>query len=161
MGEGGGRTYDDDEPHELSVGALSAFTRDDVPLLRGADDDLRGVNLLLTELVVSSQLRHGDAITRQTLNKRNNHSSKTLEIMGSIVGDRSGAAHLAEASHHLLYEGAHRSNIDDFEIIHIDGSVHVYMLPDLSQHCHQCDVGLTGSLRTEERQDSPKKDVTL
>lgn len=56
--------------------------------------------------------------------------------MSSILTNQCGAAHLAKTSHHLLYEGAHRCNIDDFKIIHIDGSVHVYMLPDFSQHCH-------------------------
>lgn len=63
-------THDDNEPHKLSVGPLSTFTCDDIPFLRGADDNLRGVNLLLTELVVSSQLRHCDAITCQTLKKK-------------------------------------------------------------------------------------------
>lgn len=61
------RTYNDDEPHELGVGALSTFTGDDVPLLRRAHDDLSGVYLLFAELVVSRQLGHDDAVTRQAL----------------------------------------------------------------------------------------------
>ena len=61
------RTYYDDEPHELGVGALASLARDDVPLLRGADDDLGGVDLLLTELVVPGQLRDCDAVAGQAL----------------------------------------------------------------------------------------------
>lgn len=63
----GQRTHNDDEPHKLGVGTLSTFACDDVPFLWGADDDLCGVYLLFTELVVSCQLRHYDAITCQAL----------------------------------------------------------------------------------------------
>ena len=35
---------DDDETDELSVSLLSALSRDDVPFLRSANDDLRGLN---------------------------------------------------------------------------------------------------------------------
>lgn len=61
-------TYNDNEPHKLSVGTLSTFTCDDIPFLRGTDDNLCGINLLFAELVVSRQLRHCYAITCQTLN---------------------------------------------------------------------------------------------
>ena len=60
-------TYDDDEPYELGVGALAPLAGDDVPLLWGADDDLRGVDLLLAQLVVSGQLRDRDAVAGQAL----------------------------------------------------------------------------------------------
>lgn len=63
-------TYNDDEAHQLGVGALATFPSDDVPFLRGADDDLSGVDLLFTELVVSGQLRHDDAVACKTLRKR-------------------------------------------------------------------------------------------
>lgn len=62
-------TYYDNKPHKLGVGTLSTFTGDDVPFLRGADDDLSGINLLFAELMVSCQLRHCDAVTRQALRK--------------------------------------------------------------------------------------------
>lgn len=70
-------THNDDEPHELGVGALSAFTGDDVPFLGGADDDLSGVYLLFAELVVSRQLRHCDTVTCQTLKRQTEESDLT------------------------------------------------------------------------------------
>lgn len=61
------KTYNDNEAHELGVGTISAFPSDDVPFFRGANYDLGGIDLLFTELVVSCQLRHCDAVTRQSL----------------------------------------------------------------------------------------------
>lgn len=69
-------TYNDNEPHKLSIGTLSTFTCDDIPFLRGADDNLCGINFLFAELVVSSKLRHCNAITCQTLNQKNKNNSK-------------------------------------------------------------------------------------
>lgn len=39
-----------------------------------------------------------------------------------------GRTYLAKTSHHLLYERAHGCNVDYFEVIHIYGSIHVYVL---------------------------------
>ena len=55
-------TYDDDEPNKLSVGLLAPLPGDDVPLLRGADNDLGGCDLVLGQLVVTGQLGYCDAI---------------------------------------------------------------------------------------------------
>lgn len=63
-------THNNDEAHELRVGPLAAFPRDDVPLLRRADDDLGGVDLLLAQLVVARQLGHGDAVGCKALKGR-------------------------------------------------------------------------------------------
>lgn len=54
--------------------------------------------------------------------------------------------HLTKTSHHLLYQWAHRSNIDDFEVIYIYGSIQVYVLPNFPQHSHQGNIGLSSSL---------------
>lgn len=65
--EARGPTHQDNEAHQLGVGALPSFARDDVPFLRGADDDLGGVDFFLAQLVVASQLSHGDAVSGQAL----------------------------------------------------------------------------------------------
>lgn len=63
------------------------------------------------------------------------------------------AAYLTKTSHHLLHEGPHGCDVDDFEIVHIDCAIHVYMLPNFSQHRHQGNVGFTSSLYTKHHQD--------
>jgi hypothetical protein len=55
-------TYKDHEFHKLSVGPLSPFAGDDVPLLWRADNDLGVVDLFTRQLVVASQLGHFDAV---------------------------------------------------------------------------------------------------
>lgn len=60
-------THQDDQPHQLGVGAFSSLAGDDVPLLWGADDDLGSADLLLAQLVIPRQFGHVDAITRQAL----------------------------------------------------------------------------------------------
>lgn len=62
-------THQDDEAHQLGIGALPSLAGDDVPFFRGADDDLRSIDLLLTQLVVSSQFGHVDAVCGQALGK--------------------------------------------------------------------------------------------
>lgn len=47
---------DDEQAHELRVGAITTLTSDDVPLLGRGDNDLRGVNLALCHVHVTSQL---------------------------------------------------------------------------------------------------------
>lgn len=59
--------YQNDEPHKLGVGTLPTLTGNDVPLLRGADDDLSGTDLLLAQLVVTSQFCNSNAICGQAL----------------------------------------------------------------------------------------------
>lgn len=45
---------------------------------------------------------------------------------------KNNKSHLTKASHHLLYQRAHRSHIDDLEVVQVDGSVQVDVLADLS-----------------------------
>ena len=45
-------------------------------------------------------------------------------------------AHLAKASDHLLYQRAHGCNVDDLEVIQVDGSVQVDVLSDFPKHGH-------------------------
>lgn len=55
--------------------------------------------------------------------------------------------YLSKAAHHFLYQGTHGSNVDDFKIINIDCAVHVDVLADLSEHCHERNVGFASTLR--------------
>ena len=77
--------HQDDEPHELGVGAFPALAGNDVPLLGGADDDLGGADLLLTQLVVASQLRNSDAICGQALSEG---KARQARMLGGGVGAR-------------------------------------------------------------------------
>lgn len=56
-------------------------------------------------------------------------------------------SYLSETAHHLLHQRPHGSDVDDLEVVHIDGAVHVDVLPYLSEHAHQGHVGLAGTLR--------------
>ena len=46
---------DDNQTDKLSESPLSSLTCDDVPFLRGTDDDLSAVNLFFIKVVVSCQ----------------------------------------------------------------------------------------------------------
>lgn len=70
--------HQDDESHELGVGPLPTLAGNDVPLLRGADDDLSGADLLLAQLVVSSQFCNSDAVRGQALGVGKAHQAKML-----------------------------------------------------------------------------------
>lgn len=59
--------YQNDEPHKLGVGTLPTLAGNDVPLLRGADNDLSGTDLLLAQLVVASQFCNSNAVCGQAL----------------------------------------------------------------------------------------------
>ena len=60
-------THNDDEANELGVRPLPALPCDYVPFLWRANDDLGGCNLLLVQLVVSSQFAHCDIVAGQAL----------------------------------------------------------------------------------------------
>ena len=47
---------DDEQAHELRVGAVAALARDDVPLLRRGHNDLGGIDLALGHVHVTCQL---------------------------------------------------------------------------------------------------------
>ena len=68
-------TYDDDQSDQLSVRLLAPFAGDDVPLLRGADDDLCGSDLVFGQLVVTGQLGHCDTIGVQPLLRTNSQTN--------------------------------------------------------------------------------------
>ena len=59
---------DDDQLHQLSVGPLSTLAGYDIPLLRSANQNLGGLDLLPGQLVVSRQFGHFDAVRLQSLN---------------------------------------------------------------------------------------------
>mmetsp|Transcript_38207 Transcript_38207/g.95019 ORF Transcript_38207/g.95019 Transcript_38207/m.95019 type:complete len:205 (-) Transcript_38207:1349-1963(-) len=80
----------DDQAHQPGVRAVPTLPRDDVPLFRRGDNHLRRGNLLLAELVVTSQLTHGDSVRLQTF---------------------------AEIEHHFLDERFHWRDVHDFELI--------------------------------------------
>lgn len=50
-----------------------------------------------------------------------------------------------------MYQRAHGCDVDDFEVIHVDGSVHVDVLSDFSKHGHQSHVGLASTLCLQRR----------
>mmetsp|Transcript_29704 Transcript_29704/g.63180 ORF Transcript_29704/g.63180 Transcript_29704/m.63180 type:complete len:350 (-) Transcript_29704:240-1289(-) len=80
---------DDDQADELRVGTLVAgLPRDDVPLLRGGDDDLCLVDLRLCEIDVAAELADDDAVALQALR---------------------------ETRHHLLHKGLHGRHVDNLE----------------------------------------------
>lgn len=54
--------------------------------------------------------------------------------------------HLSKAAYHLLYQGPHRSYVDDLEVIHVDSAIHVDVFSYLSEHTHQSHIGLAGTL---------------
>ena len=66
---------EDDQPDQLSVGPLASLPRDDVPLLRGADNHLGLVDLLLAQLAVSCQLGHCQPVFLKTLAEASGHFS--------------------------------------------------------------------------------------
>ena len=62
-------THNNNEADELCVGPFPTLPGDDVPLLWRAHDDLGGSDLLLVQLVVSSQLTHLHLVAAETLDK--------------------------------------------------------------------------------------------
>lgn len=46
---------------------------------------------------------------------------------------------------YLLNKGLHGGHVNDLEGVHVDGTVLLAVLPDLVEHGHQGDVGLTGA----------------
>mmetsp|Transcript_8053 Transcript_8053/g.30236 ORF Transcript_8053/g.30236 Transcript_8053/m.30236 type:complete len:1031 (+) Transcript_8053:3808-6900(+) len=124
---------DDDQPNELRVGAVSALSRDDVPLLRRRHDDLRICNLGLRQALVSAELLDLDAVVLQALPK---------------------------VHHHFLNKRLHGSNVDDLERVkivpvHVLGSLRgATILPNDVQHAHHGAVGLTTPRGRAEQQVS-------
>lgn len=55
-------------------------------------------------------------------------------------------SYLSKTAHHLLHQRPHGGDVDDLEVVHVDGAVHVNVLPYLSEHTHQGHVGLPGTL---------------
>ena len=58
-------------------------------------------------------------------------------------------SHLPEVAHHLLYQRAHGSHIDNLELIRVDGAISIDVLAYLSHHSEQSYVRLTSTLHTE------------
>ena len=91
---------DDDQAHELRVRAVAALARDDVPLLRRRDDDLRRLDLRDRQRLVARQLADLHAVRREAL---------------------------AEVEHDLLHEGLHRRDVDDLERVEVDAAARVVL----------------------------------
>lgn len=82
--------HQNDKPHELGVGALPTLASNDVPLLRGTDDDLSGADLLLAQLVVTSQFCNSDAVCGQALGGGKACQVKMLaEGLGTKLSEKS------------------------------------------------------------------------
>jgi len=108
----------DDESHQLGVRPLPTFPCDDVPLFRSADNHLGLVYLLLGQLTVSSQLVHHQSILSKPLTK---------------------------IARHLGTERLHWCNVDDLELVNIDGAIVIDVLANLMQHGEQGHVGLSSA----------------
>jgi len=108
----------DDKSHQLGVRTLPTFPRDDVPLLWGADDHLGLVDLLLGKLAVPRQFIHNQPILGESLPK---------------------------VARHLGTERLHWCNVDDLELVNIDGAVVIDVLANLMQHGEQGHVGLSSA----------------
>lgn len=65
-------------------------------------------------------------------------------------------SYLAKTAHHLLYQRAHGSDVDDFKIINIDGAIHVNVLSNFSEHCHERNISFSSTLQVkDEKQKCP------
>lgn len=71
-----------------------------------------------------------------------------------LLAQRSPQPYLSKAAHHLLHQGAHGRDVDDLEVINIDGAIHVDVLPYLTEHAHQGHVGLPCTLRGKSETDN-------
>jgi len=65
-------------------------------------------------------------------------------------GQDQASPYLPEAAHHLLHQGPHGRDVDNLEIVHVDGAVDVNVLPYLSQHAHERHVRLPSTLRRRQ-----------
>lgn len=145
-------TYNDEETHKLRVRPLPSFACNDVPFLWRAHNDLSGVDLLFAELVISSQLRHCNAITSQTLWKTCNSTKSVAGLAKRNKVEKDiWCSYLPKTAHHFLHQGTHRSNVDDFEVVQVDRAVHVDMLANLPKHGHQGNISFTSSLCTADK----------
>ena len=60
-------TYNDDKSNKLCVSLFSSFPSYDIPFLWGTHNDLSGIYLVFSQLMVTGQLGHCDAIGVQPL----------------------------------------------------------------------------------------------
>mmetsp|Transcript_717 Transcript_717/g.1489 ORF Transcript_717/g.1489 Transcript_717/m.1489 type:complete len:538 (+) Transcript_717:5157-6770(+) len=100
----------------LSVGAVPALARNDVPLLGSGHDDLRRLDLRAAHGDVARQLLHADAVGRQAL---------------------------AQVAHHLRHQRLHRRDVHNFEAGEVEAAVRELVQPDLVQNREHRHVGLT------------------
>lgn len=90
--------------------------RNNVPLFRGANNNLRVSHLLLAELMIPSKFVNLDAV-------------------------RSGEP-ISEVTRHFGYQRLHRRNVNHFKPIQVEGSVFVAILTKLAQNCTERDIRL-------------------
>lgn len=90
------------------------------------------------------------------LSYKSSEAPGLLPIPGQLrPSSEHSTPYLSKAAHHLLHQRPHGSDVDDLEVVHIDGAVHVDVLPYLSEHAHQGHVGLAGALRQRSRMRRP------
>ena len=53
---------------------------------------------------------------------------------------------LSEAADHFLHQRPHRGDVDDLELVGVDGAVRIDVFADLMEHRQQRHVGLTRTL---------------
>ncbi|RUS26118.1 hypothetical protein BC938DRAFT_471207 [Jimgerdemannia flammicorona] len=110
---------DYDEADEVGVAAVGSLASDDIPFLRGGDDDLGFGDLLFGQLPVARELRDVDSIGFEA---------------GPKVAD------------HLLDEGLHGGNVHNLERVQVDiVRSFVAVLADFVQNGEHGDVCLSGA----------------
>lgn len=57
-----------------------------------------------------------------------------------------GNLYLTEVSHHLLYEGPHRRDVDQLKVIRVNRAVQVDVFTNLPQDAEQRNIRLTCTL---------------
>jgi hypothetical protein len=63
------KSYNDHEPHKLGETFLTSLSGNNIPFFRGANNNLSCSNLLPRKLMITSQLRNGNVVSGQPLQK--------------------------------------------------------------------------------------------
>ena len=115
---------DDEQTNQLRVGPVAGLAGDDIPLLRGGDDDLRVVNLGPAQGDVTGELPDVDPVRLEAV---------------------------AEVTHHLRHERLHGRHVDNLERGCVDATVGPAVQANLVEDGEHRHVGLTRTRgRTQE-----------
>lgn len=87
------------------------------------------------------------------LSYKSSEAPGVLPILGQLwpTSSEHSTPYLSKAAHHLLYQRPHGSDVDDLEVVHIDRTIHIDVLPYLSEHAHQGHIGLASALRQRSK----------